>query len=592
MNKKHLINIIIILALGIIVYANSFSGDFIWDANILIKANIYIKSFSFANLKHIATGAFFDNSSKFNYYRPLPMLLFMFDYSIWKLNPFGYHLTNFILHFVNACLIYTLLFYFYKRRTLALFLSLIFIIHPNTTEAITYIASRSDPLALIFLLISFLFIHFWRLNLSKKSFYIYSVISFSLACLSKETALTFPAFLFIYLLTSSEKNGGKFKKAILVLIPYFLVSIIYLFTRYEVLKTSGNSFLSAPFVDSTIRIINAPLILVRYIIMFLFPRPFVFLEPLTLYAHPLHPVIIITTALIATILFLCVKFYKSKATLGTIWFFTFIFPVSGIVPIMAYLYYHWLYIPSLGLLIIAAEAITKVPRIFKRFLLSIGVIIILFYSVLTIKQNLYFNDEIKFYQETLKKDPKHPNIHHNLAIAYLEKGHIDKAITELKKTIELKPDHESAYINLGYAYQKKNLIPEAEKTFYKAIAMAPRSYLPYYHLANLYTDTGRAYRGIVFYKKSISLKPNDPDIYFDIGRAYDHSTQTEEAIKSYQKTIELNPSYAAAYTNLGAIFAQKGRLDEAKVMWEKGLQYEPNNILLRQNLTQLKKLRE
>lgn len=520
------------------------------DDRHLITENTCIRTFK--NIGHILSSEFFENVDGFNFYRPLVTLSNMFDYSIWKLNPFGYHLTNCILHFIVTFLIYMLLFHFFKSYSIALFLSLVYSTHPSATEAIAYIPGRAEPLALIFLLLSFLlFIYFWQSQPQKWAYYILSVTSLFLACLSKETAVVFPAFLFLYSLTSDKNKSCRLKNKILTVTPYFLTALSVLFLRYIILKNAGGSFINTSATALYIRIINAPLLIPKYIWMFICPRPFVFEQSLTHYASFFNPFVL--SGLVSTILLIVLmsRFYRSRIALGGMWFLAFIFPVSGIVPINALLHHHWLYIPSVGLLIILGELLLKLNKILKgsyynkvafRYLpMFSGVIILLFFSTLTIEQNGYFKDEVTFYKKTIEKAPQSYRMHHNLGLVYLEKGLYETAIAKFKKAIELNPDSIYPYVNLGYVYQAKNFTTAAERIFKRAVKIKPSSYLPYCYLAKLYSDTGRFSESIELYKKAIFLKPKNPVIYYNLAVAYDKNGNAQDSIKAYQKNYSIEP---------------------------------------------------
>ena len=49
------------------------------------------------------------------HYQPLSWITFSLDYLLWGMEPFGYHLTNIVLHSANA-----VLFYFVSRRLLTI----------------------------------------------------------------------------------------------------------------------------------------------------------------------------------------------------------------------------------------------------------------------------------------------------------------------------------------------------------------------------------------------------------------------------------------------------------------------------------------
>ena len=115
MHKKA---IIIILALGILTFGNSLFNGFVGDDEVLIVKNDFYESWS--NFPRLFTSDYITRSEDvFNVnnmyshtgsvaYRPVLSTSFFFDHWIWGKNPFGYHLTNLILHLCNSVLVYFL----------------------------------------------------------------------------------------------------------------------------------------------------------------------------------------------------------------------------------------------------------------------------------------------------------------------------------------------------------------------------------------------------------------------------------------------------------------------------------------------------
>ena len=68
----------------------------------------------------------------------------MMDYKLWKLKPFGYHLTNALMHIGVALLVFVLVKAIFGKVTVALAASLLFVVHPIQTQAVTYVSGRDS----------------------------------------------------------------------------------------------------------------------------------------------------------------------------------------------------------------------------------------------------------------------------------------------------------------------------------------------------------------------------------------------------------------------------------------------------------------
>jgi len=135
-------------------------------------------------------------------FRPVTMGSFWLDYQIWGWNPFGFHLTNILLHSINATLVWR----FVKALRLpdvpALASALIYGFYPAHPEAVTWISGRFDLLSQTFFLASIvLWIEGRR---QKKSLWMLSSSLFYLLSLfAKETIIAgiviFPAVDWLFL---------------------------------------------------------------------------------------------------------------------------------------------------------------------------------------------------------------------------------------------------------------------------------------------------------------------------------------------------------------------------------------------------------
>ena len=76
------------------------------------------------------------------------------DYQWTKLNPFGYHVTNIALHLANTILVFILCLGITNNMISAIFITLLFGIHPTRVESVAWITERKDVLYL-----------FWEHNL-------------------------------------------------------------------------------------------------------------------------------------------------------------------------------------------------------------------------------------------------------------------------------------------------------------------------------------------------------------------------------------------------------------------------------------------
>ena len=129
------IYVLITLLITFFTYESSLNNGFTnWDDPKYVIDNELIKSFSWNNIKAIFSTYIMGN------YHPFAIISYAFDYYFYQLDPFGYHLTNLIIHLVNTVLVFVFIKTLIKKSELALVVSLLFGIHPLHIESVVWIS--------------------------------------------------------------------------------------------------------------------------------------------------------------------------------------------------------------------------------------------------------------------------------------------------------------------------------------------------------------------------------------------------------------------------------------------------------------------
>ena len=133
----------------VVVFAPVLRAGFLdWDDPINFLENPYYRGLGWPQLRWMLT------ASVMGHWIPVTWLTLGADFAVWGMNPFGYHLTNLLLHAVSAAL-----FYLVARRLLALAMpaaspgavslgatvaALHFAVHPLRVESVAWITERRD----------------------------------------------------------------------------------------------------------------------------------------------------------------------------------------------------------------------------------------------------------------------------------------------------------------------------------------------------------------------------------------------------------------------------------------------------------------
>ncbi|MFH1867420.1 MAG: tetratricopeptide repeat protein [Candidatus Omnitrophota bacterium] len=573
-SRKDILALIFIAVLGAIVYANSVTDTFIWDDEPLVKNNVYIKSLSHTQnifTSDIGKGA----SRKSNSYRPLQILTYALDYSFWRLDARGYHITNILLHIISALSLYWLISLLFKRKLLSFLVSIFFVIHPIHTEAVSYISGRADPLALLFIIISFIF----YIKSDKKLFCILVMLSYICALLSRENSLIFPVLVLLY------HYSFKKKLSLYAFLPVAGVSLIYVIIRAVMLEHIVPYQLAVTTLAQ-----RAPgffVAITNYMRLLILPLG-LHME----YGDELFK--ITDPKAIAGILIFSVALYyafrnrnNSLAFFSISWVFIALLPLSNLYPINAYMAEHWLYLPSIGFFIIVSDILSRFyeKREWRIIIAVIAALIIAACSFLTIKQNNFWRDAIVFYERTLEYAPDSARVYYNLANSYKDIGRHDKAAQLYKKAIEMKPDYEYAYNNFGMLFYDMGQYDKSIELYRRAIEINPDFAEVHNNLGNALSALGKYQEAISSYNRSMRIDPAYAYAYNNLGLAYYELNEYKKAMALYEKALELNPDYAYAYNNIGMLHYKEKRYNDAARFFKKAIDIDPDYPIAYYNMS-------
>ncbi|PSP62039.1 hypothetical protein BRC77_11165 [Halobacteriales archaeon QH_8_64_26] len=181
------------------------------------------------------------------FYRPVANLSYAVDFALWGLDPFGYHLTDLLLHAIASALTFAFVRRVSKDILVGALAGCLFALHPITAEVVPTPARRHDVLATVFVLVSLLL--FFRAVARDRSrrgrwgLLAGSVLSYLLAVGAKEIGVIAPPLVGAWFLLLAydrrysipETLWGGLKTAT----PYTLVTLAYLWWRYQVLGGLG-----------------------------------------------------------------------------------------------------------------------------------------------------------------------------------------------------------------------------------------------------------------------------------------------------------------------------------------------------------------
>jgi protein O-mannosyl-transferase len=537
-------------------------------------------------------------------YRHINGLSFALSYQWGQENPFGYHLFNILIHICTTFLVFLVVRLTIAKGTpwgedgalkIALITSLLFGLHPIQTETVTYISGRPGGLAGLFYFSSLLMFILGSLKgrpVPRSTFYLLSLISFFMAVLSKESAITLPAMIFIYDLCFMKGPGwSTFRSRLGFYLCYpALAAMAFLFSPHA-FNTIEGFFHKTNFTFGLVQ-----LDLLKYPLkLFLFPFN------LTFEYDFLAQVSWLSLMASISIIFLCAflslkKFYikSSILTFCVLWFPLTIAPTNSFMPRTHLFSERNMYIPSFGLCLFLAVVIFLIGFKCKteRRGVNWGTIIVLIicttFSSMVVKRNQVYTSPSTLWADTFKKSPNKLSIGKTLSIHYLMEEDYASALKPLKALLEINPNLYDVHQNLGIALKGLGNFLNAEHHFKEAIRIQPGEPSSHFNLAGLYGNLGKFVQATEEYEQADALykstgKYHPPPFYSDKARAHNQagiqlsqSQKFDEALIQFEKSVGLNPKHLSARFNLAKLFMEhKNDSEKAKTHLEAALTLNP-----------------
>jgi tetratricopeptide (TPR) repeat protein len=629
--------LLLVFALVVATYANTLFNEFTYDDRPYIKENKYITSLRY--LPVIFTKTYAPHDPELSVYRPLVEVSYIIDYALGvhrtdlsilteqpEASPIPFHITNMLIHFGVCVLLYFLVLRFGGGRTVALVSAAMFAVHPVHVEVVASVVGRAESLCALFYLLSLLFFISWRNALAQGKAtehylsprFMLSILFFSAALLSKETAITLPPMLFLtdvlLLRTYAEETppSKRFARLLAAYLPYVALFLLYILIRVLVVGELGTNekityFDGKSHAQPAAAMLVAFLIYLKLLVLptilhadYNFPILFVdryfIQEPKNLLSlWPLIGAIMLIGYL--TISFV-LAFRKSRLAFVLLWLPVMLFPVSNIIPFGDIMAERFLYLPSVGYCVLVAAACAYALAHFgganarRRTAVWIAAaLVIALFSLRSVVRNTDWSNEIRFWKAVLRTAPENRDVYYALGHSYANRREQQLMLGNLARQ---RGDFAAAAKHLEAA------APDEQQAIYYyrvSIQKYPDYYQAYYNLGILLSEQQKPdhiaarkvfEQGLQFRQQNLQ---NIDVFYFGIGISYAKSGDYERAVEFIEKALRFKPRDTKYLNNLGSALASLHQYDRAEALWKKALEIEPDNKDARQNLEKLSSLR-
>lgn len=562
---------VLIVAAILLVYVSSLGNGFIaWDDDSLVYENPLVMSLSPETVK----GAWTSYDPEL--YIPLTILTYQLENRAFGSDPFWYHLTNVLLHALNAVLAWALLRRWIASGWAAIAGALIFALHPLNTEAVAWISARKDLLASAFFLFSLLGYLRFRQTEGRRT-YVLSVLSFLFALLSKVSVLTLP--LVLILVDWREGRNMRDRRVWIEKIPYALLSIIFLIiallgktTNIRSLETGETLLLAAKSMAAALTRFVAPV-------------------NLSIAYHQSDPVTITDASFLLSVLAVLaigawsvwsLRGTKLVAFAAAFWLLAFLpsfatFSKSGGI---FYTSDRYAYLPMIGMLVIIASALERLFRAPRPGWMRTGAATMAAFVVIVSgwtarARSLEWIDSETIFLDALATSPDTPVIHVSLgAIAY-NRGDAAQARASNERALALDPAYVPALNNLAALDIEESKLSDARGRLERAIVLDPESVQAHLNLGLLQEREGKPAESEASYRRVLALNRRDPIAWNNLCALFVNVGRVDEAITACEQAVQLQPGYIQAWSNLGSALGKAERYEEALRAFLRATELDP-----------------
>ena len=557
-------------ALILIAYSNSFSVPLVYDNGVIIAKDARLKAATAENIGLIFSREYWYMGNGNGLYRPLTTLSFLINYSVLGdgTNAAGYHVVNYAVHAVNACLVFLLGMTLFEAAVPAFVMAAIWAVHPALTESITNIVGRADELAAFGVFAALLcFVQAREASGSKRGAWLAGcAAATAIGMFSKESAIValgaIPLFDFLF------PKGRPPRERLMDYAAVALPCIIFLAARAAVLRNSpgmripytDNPIVGAGFIEGRL---TALIVLTHEIILSLLPLPLS-----ADYSYNAIPLVngfdvrliiaLVVLALIATLAVWAFRRNHAVCFLVVLGLGALL-PTSNLLfPIGTIMADRFLYLPAVA---VAGCAASLLYRLRGRALPIAGGVIVLLFAARTFARNFDWQSEDALFRSAEAVAPESFRPH-----SALIHGPVENAVREADITMRILnplPDRCNAivpYIVAGKAYSDMaDTLPPAKAApwYEKAMATLQRGERINQAVNELFRQEDLA-RGTRFQPADWSLL--DENIGYVALRTHDF----DESVAALGRAMRLRLS-RDMFINLATAYAAKNDAANAEI---------------------------
>ncbi|MFQ5591835.1 MAG: tetratricopeptide repeat protein [Phycisphaerae bacterium] len=581
-------------------------------------------------------------------YQPLPMLSFSLEFALanalglfargWGAAAWFFHLTNTVLHAVNAVLVWYVIVGLqatgnrrndYRVGTIA---ALLFAVHPLQVEVVAWVNGRMMLLSTMFALASLLALGDWLRRGRRLS--VVLTLVFTLCCAISKIRVALPLLFIIVPLA----QGRKIKRSFVVLwAACVAITCAFVYVNLYATREAGVFEGAAEKLHGP-SVVRAILALAWYFQHLVWPTGLASWYPAPGVVRwsdgaTLRAVAVTVLALSIAI---TLSLRSRSAALGFAWFFVSIASTIQIVPTRnALAADRYMYLPIIGLFWVVGQVLAALYRWAarrrpERLVRGAGAVIAAPVGVALLAVSWH---TASFYEAPIKKSrriamlaPTTPHVWERVAwacyraqryedaityarreldnddrnaqgvayqamgMAQLRLGNVDEAFASLTRAVEIDPQSATAKYHLAVASYEQGRIEDATRLLEQAVEKAPLKNPWLIRLATLYRAAGRTEDARALYERALQNNPYEVPATLGLAESAIETGTREGYLRAERdllRLLEWMPENVKARVNLGIVYNILGRTQEAITTYQEALKYDARSATAALNLAAL-----
>jgi len=543
-----------VMALAVGVYLGGIHNPFVYDDIVHV-----VQQQSIRDLSHLHELLLQDR------FRPVVNLTYALDYALWGLRPLGYHLTNLMIHAINALLLMLVVLRAWGDRGrgsgpipgaeprhgglgLAFTAAALLAVHPAMSEGVVYISGRAEILCATFVLASFLVLRRVMVGASSRWLLLPGLLLLALGLGTKEHAAMLPLVLLAYdrLVLGPESPGAR-RRLLTLHLPLVGGMLLLGAARTAMLLLVEYHKLPRPGLQNLLMQFS---VIWRYLFLLAMPVNQAVVHQVRAVETLLDPVALGAGGALAALVAIALLLRRAAplATLGVVWFLLFIAPSSSLIPLLEPMAEHRMYLAASGFFLLAAVGLCHLGRLLGRWFdlpraaPAVGLTLILsLLGLATVTRTRVWSDPVALWTEAVQSAPRVWAPHYALGDALAAAGRCKEAVGHYRRAMEILPEEPRAYLNLGICLARLGQQAEARRVFESVLRFDPRNLRAENNLGTLDAHAGHREAARARFERVLGRDPNNVTALASLAALHEKDKEFEIAYGELGRVLRLDP---------------------------------------------------